>query len=334
MPRRFWSVLRQSAWAIIVASLLATPCTAADPPAEEPLFVFATIGDSHITVTPCSDSKYAKAVDKGADLLAVYVKDINAHVPKVNFALHLGDITDKGVWSEFKIAKGILDSLDCILYPVVGNHDNFESDNKASWKKFAGLDSTTYAFDFLGFRFIVIDCTRDPYTPGAVSCGSALREWVAADLARNRDKHAFVISHYNMWERFWNSQFDTTHHYAEYDGMRKLRSVLEEAGNVVAVINGHVHANRIEEHGGIYYIDVGATLVGRPSVRYFSVFPDRVEVTYAYISDRALLDYVAKVSRDCVTCFSKEAMADYADGLIGDKQATIMLKDFGQSRER
>jgi hypothetical protein len=59
-----------------------------------------------------------------------------------------------------------------------------------------------------------------------------------------------------------------------------------------------------------------------------------VEVTYAYISDRALLDYVAKVSRDCVTCFSKEAMADYADGLIGDKQATIMLKDFGQSRER
>ncbi|MFZ1946424.1 MAG: metallophosphoesterase [bacterium] len=320
--------------AVVVVLLLAGPSRAADPAGQEPLFVFAVIGDSHITVTSCSDSKYGKAVDKSAELLAAYVKDINAHVPRVSFALHLGDITDKGVWSEFKIARGILDSLDCALYPVVGNHDNFESDNKASWKRFAGMDSTSYAFDFLGFRFIVIDCTQDPYTPGAVNCRKALREWVAKDLERNRDKHAFVVSHYNMWERFWNSEFDTTRHYEEYKGMRELRSVLEDAGNVVAVINGHVHANRIEEHGGIRYIDVGATLVGRPSVRYFSVFPDRVEITYSYISDKALLDYVVKVSRSCVTCFSKEAMADFADGGTGDKQATILLRDLGTVPER
>lgn len=298
----------------------------ADSASGEPLFVFATIGDSHITTISGPDYKYAKAVDRSARLLAAFVRDINAHSDRVRFAVHLGDVTDKGVWSEFKTAQDILDSLSCRVYPLVGNHDNFESDNKASWKKFARTNSTSYTFDYLGFHFVVIDCTRDPYTPGAVECDSTLRQWVAKDLAANRDKRSFIFSHYNMWERFWNSQFDTTHHYAEYKGMPELRRVLEDAGNVVAVINGHVHANRVEEHNGIYYVDVGATLVGRPSIRYFYVFPDRVEVSYAYISDCDLVDYVVKVSQGCTNCFDRKGVADYADGGVGDKQFTIVFK--------
>jgi predicted phosphodiesterase len=297
-----------------------------DSVSKEPLFVFATIGDSHVTTISGPDYKYAKAIDRSARLLAAFVRDINAHEDRVSFAVHLGDVTDKGVWSEFKTAREILDSLTCPLYPVVGNHDSFESDNKASWKKFARMDSTRYTFDYLGFHFMVIDCTKDPYTPGAVECDSSLRRWVAEDLAANKDKRAFIFSHYNMWERFWNSQFDTTHHYAEYNGMPQLRGVLEDAGNVVAVINGHVHANRVEEHNGIFYIDVGATLVGRPSVRYFSIFPDRMEASFAYISDRDLLDYVVKVSQGCTNCFDRASVADYADGEAEDKRFAVMFK--------
>ena len=152
---------------------------------------------------------------------------------------------------------------------------------------------------------------------GGVNADGDLREWVRRDLARNGERPAIVFSHYNMWERSWNSQFDTTRHYQEYDGMSDLRKVLEEAGNVVAVINGHVHANRVEVHDGIYYIDVGATLVGRPSVRYFSVYPDRIEADFAYISDGELLDYVAEVSRECTNCFDREKVADFADGEPG-----------------
>ena len=307
------------------ASQAAQVPSAESAPAE-PLFVFAAIGDSHITTISGPDYKYAKAIDRSPKLLAAYVRDINAHLPRVSFAVHLGDVTDKGVWSEFKTAQEILDSLNCRLYPVVGNHDNFESDNKASWKKFARTDSTSYTFDYLGFHFLVIDCTKDPYTPGAVECDSTLRQWVAEDLAANRDKHSFVFSHYNMWERFWNSQFDTTRHYAEYKGMPELRKVLEDAGNVVAVINGHVHANRVEEHNGIFYIDVGATLVGKPSIRYFYVFRDRVEAAYAYISHCELLDYVVKVSQGCTNCFDRSAVADYADGEVQDKQFTVLFK--------
>ena len=65
-------------------------------------------------------------------------KDINERVPPVSFAVHLGDITDTGAEAEFDEAGKILEDLKSPLYPVVGNHDNFRSDDKQAWKKLAG----------------------------------------------------------------------------------------------------------------------------------------------------------------------------------------------------
>lgn len=292
-------------------------------PSEDHLFLFATIADSHIKITNSDDPRYIKALSIAPELLACYVEDINAHEPPVDFVVHLGDITDLALPAEFDTSRAIMDSLDCPMYPVVGNHDNFQSDNKELWKQFAGLDTTNYTFDYFGFHFVVIDCTLDPYVTPYVTCDSALISWVAEDLYLNPSKPTFILSHYNMWERGWNAKFDTTQHYAEYEGMPALKQVLEDAGNVVAVINGHVHANRAEEHNGIYYLDVSATLVGPPSIRYFYVFPDRVEVTYAYISDDSLYSHVTALCEECRSCFNPLEVCDYVDGEESDRQLTM-----------
>jgi hypothetical protein len=199
-----------------------------------------------------------------------------------------------------------------------------QSDNKRAWKDFAGRESTTYAFDYSGFHFIVIDCTADPYAHPRVHCNRSLREWVGRELAAHVDRPTFVISHYNMWQRGWSAIFDTTNVYGEYRGMPELRDTLTRAGNVLAVINGHVHANRVEVHDGIHYVDVGATLVGRPSIRYFYVFPDRVEVTYAYISDLRLSKHVEKLCRRCPRCFDRTKVCDFIDGDDSDREFTIL----------
>ncbi len=299
-------------------------------PPGVPLFVFTTIADSHLKYGVYTDYCYLKALRKGREILANYVHDINAHLPRVDFVVHLGDITDGGTETEFGWAGEILGELQCPLYPVVGNHDNAMDDGKQGWKDFAGRDSTRYAFDFLGCHFIVIDCTLDPFVPPYVECESSLREWVAQDLAANHSKPTFILSHYNMWERYWDARFDTVDHYEEYGGMAELRQVLEEAGNVLAVINGHVHANRVEIHDGIYYIDIGATLVGKPSIRYFYVFPDRVEVSYAYISDRDLFDYVASLCPRCICCFDPDQVCNFIDGRHVDKRFTIPISTIGE----
>jgi predicted phosphodiesterase len=300
-----------------------------DVPPDGLLFVFAAIGDSHI-VGPIRTAAYdfsgrsgMMALNLSDRLLARYVGDINSHIPAVDFTFQLGDLTDNGKRTEFATARAILDSLHCPLYPVVGNHDNMQSDDKRGWRDFAGRESTDYSFDRDGFHFIVIDCTADPYVPPYVVCDSTLQLWIARDLALNSDKPTFVISHFNMWERSWNSHFELGEGYKEYEGMARLRDILERAGNVVAVINGHVHANRVEVHNGIYYIDVGATLVGRPSIRYFYVFPERIEVTYAYLSDATLSGRVEDLARRCYRCFDPAGVVDFIDGTDADKRFSV-----------
>jgi predicted phosphodiesterase len=287
------------------------------------LFVFAVIGDSHVALTWEDSHEFLQALTISSELLANCVADINAHVPPVDFAIQLGDLTHTGRPEQFEEARSILDELACPLYPVVGNHDNMQSDNKQGWKTFAGMDSTIYSFDHQGYHFVVTDCTLDPYKPPRVRCGKGLRDWVAADLRAHRETPAIVLSHYNMWERGWNARFDTTGRYGEYKGMPELRQVLEQAGNVLAVINGHVHANRVEVHSGIYYIDVGATLVGRPSIRYFYVYPDSMAVAYEYISDKNLFDHVVSLCPQCTECFNALAVCDFIDGSPSDKRFTI-----------
>jgi predicted phosphodiesterase len=290
------------------------------------LFVFATIADSHIRRQIVDSPKYIKATSISRELLANYVADINSHDPPVDFTVHLGDITDFGLPEEFEDAARILDGLEAPLYPVLGNHDNFQYDRKEGWKRFSGRDSANYSFDHMGFHFLAIDCTKEVYRRPFVECDCRMREWVRGDLAASKERPTLILSHYNLRARDWGARFSITGGYREYEGMAELRRILEEAGNVVAVINGHVHANRVEVHNGIHYIDIGATLVGPPSVRYFYVFPDSVVVTYEYISDCALFKYAVDMASKCSNCFDADEVAAFADGDEADREFTIPVK--------
>jgi len=293
---------------------------------DDYLFVFAVIADTHIRVRyPMDDRRYLKAMTIAPQLLSTCVSDINRHRPRVDFVIHLGDVTDLGDSAEFAIAQELMDQLNMDWYAVVGNHDNFKSDGKRGWKNFARMDSTQYSFDYGNLHFVIIDCTLDPYVAPYVNCDSIVREWVRADLLRNRNKPTIVLSHFNMWERGWNAMFDTTSRYEEHLGIPELRQIFEESGNVVAVINGHVHANRVKVHNGIYYIDINALVVGKPSIRYFYVCKDRIVVTYEYLSDPNLLAHLADLCTKCTNCFDREKVCNFIDGRRRDKFFIIPL---------
>lgn len=318
------SQILKAALMLIILACAADAAAAGRPERQEDhLFAFAVIADSHIGIATSDDNRYIKAQSISRPLLANFVRDINNHIPPVDFAVHLGDITEFGTVQDFNWASIVLDSLECPLYPVVGNHDNFQGDYKQNFLEFSGLDSTHYAFEYQGINFIAIDCTLPRYLPPYVHCDYVVRTRTARDLASKPDMPAIILSHYNLWERYWNAEFDTTKSYAEYEGVQWLRDVLEDAGNVVAVINGHVHANRVEVHNGIYYIDVNATLVGRPSIRYFYVYVDRIEVDYEYISEQTLFDHVQGLCPWCLSCFNPDSVCAFVDGSEEDKRFTM-----------
>jgi predicted phosphodiesterase len=328
----------------------------------EPLFVFAAISDNHIAddrMRPGTDHNgYLKARSIARELLMNCVDDINNHSPRVDFTIVLGDISDTGKSWELQKAAEILGGLNSPYYPVVGNHDNFRDDDKAAWKAAFAYDSTHYVFEYLGFKFIVIDPTLNPYDPPdhVVLFDQCTRDWVRSELVKDPREPTFLVNHFNLLNECWDAEFRTCQkvgqncvatrvrsaaedqestltvhsgdsgafgYYRVQDGGEELRTTLEGYGRVIACISGHVHANRIDDLNGITYVTIGATLVGRPSVRYFYVYPDRVEIDYEYISDRSLFDHVSSMCPCCLQCSHPNSICSFIDGQLSDRRFTI-----------
>lgn len=331
--------------------------------ASDPLFLFAVLADPHLPDSrlspPTDDYMHLKALSIAGELLATCVEDINNHSPRVDFTLVLGDISDEGKAWELARAAEILGGLEAPYYPVVGNHDNFQDDDKQAWKDAFGYDSTNYCFDYAGFNFIVIDPTLDPFDPPdhMVHFDEALRDYVRSILDRDPLKPTLIINHYPLLNRCWDSSFRVYHEagdnclasetrvisedagperrgypplvevpfYRVYEGGAELRSILENHGNVIASINGHVHANRVQSRNGITYIDVGATLVGRPSIRYFYVYDHRIEVDFEYISDDSLLNHVLGMCPRCRRCSHPNQVCRFINGELESRRFNIFF---------
>jgi hypothetical protein len=56
------------------------------------------------------------------------------------------------------------------------------------------------------------------------------------------------------------------------------------------------------------------------------VFPDRVEVAYAYLSDVKLSRRVENRARQCYRCFDPARVVDFIDGSDSDKRFTIPVE--------
>jgi predicted phosphodiesterase len=306
---------------------------------------------------PSDNYLHLKALSIAEELLVNCVEDINDHNPRVDFTVVLGDISDEGRLWELQRAAAILANLDAPYYPVVGNHDNFQDDNKAAWREAFGRDSTNYVFGHGGFNFIVIDPTLDPFDPPerTVRFDEEIRDYVRSILDAEPQTPTFLLNHYPLLNRCWDASFRVYQeaglnclaaetasisedadseprgypplpevpYYKVHEGGQELRAVLEDHGNVVAAINGHVHANRMEVHNGITYIDIGATLVGKPSIRYFYAYSNRVEVDFEYISNETLLRHVQSLCPRCRRCSHPNQVCRFIDGDLQSRRSTI-----------
>jgi hypothetical protein len=333
------------------------------PPREysEPLFVFAVLADTHIPDSrlfpPSDDLVHLKALSIAEALLANCVEDINNHVPRVGFTVVLGDMSDKGGAWELQRAAEILAGLDAPYYPLVGNHDNFQDDNKQAWRDAFGYDSTHYMFRYGGFNFIVIDPTLDPFDPPdrMVCFDEATRDFVRSTLDREPAVPTILFNHYPLINRCWDASFRVYQeaglnclgvrpkavtedaeperrgfpplqdepYYRVYEGGQELRAILESHGNVVAAMNGHVHANRRQELNGVTYIDIGATLVGKPSVRYFYVYDHWMASDFEYISNDTLLSHVQAMCPRCRVCTHPNQVCSFINGDLDSRRFTI-----------
>jgi predicted phosphodiesterase len=138
---------------------------------------------------------------------------------------------------------------------VLGNHCVSRL-TKEQFREHTGGRATHYAFDHAGIHFVVLDAC---YRADGVAYGDnnfvwtdtdipeSQRDWLRADLKSN-PRPTIVFVHQRL---------DDAKDYT-VKSAPAVRKILEDSGQVLAVLQGHSHANAYQAVGGIHYVTLRA----------------------------------------------------------------------------
>ena len=222
---------------------------AADPKAK-PLVRFGMMTDMHHADKNMRINRFYR---KTQGKLAVAAAEFKKSKPA--FVVELGDFIDKAREVEVELAYLKTIQKDFAKLPgdkhyVLGNHC-IDTLTKEEFLGAVGQEKSYYSFDEGGVHFVVLDsCFLKDGTPygrnnsrwNDANFPQEELDWLAKDLKQTKNK-AIIFVHQRL---------DTEDGYS-VNNAEAARKVLEEAGNVLAVFQGHSHKNNHALINGIHY---------------------------------------------------------------------------------
>ncbi len=203
-----------------------------------------------------------------------------------------------GQLEALKLHVGVFGQLKCPRYHVMGNHDvgwlkggdekitpddligrghAGEDITKQEFLDATGTKHRYYSFDVRDFHFIVLDGNNaaDKSSPprgkdglvGGYWIDAMQKEWLAEDLAKNRQKPKIVFCHEELHHtplggsgQGGDTPFVAVGKQHSYiDNGWEVRKLFAEDGRVLACFFGHKHRNRWTVYDGAHYITMAAT---------------------------------------------------------------------------
>ncbi len=204
---------------------------------------------------------------------------INAIQP--DFCMHLGDLIDwpgqpeKGRQALDTIMP-VMQSFHGPMYYLIGNHDRDSvpvDELAALWDMPQG--QTWYSFDHKGVHFIALDSNFDehgrPYQPGDGQWDNCYvseqqLDWLKSDLAQCLTDVVFVMVHALL------DDLDDPH---VIKNASVVRSILENSGKQIVVLQGHMHCGRESKKNGICYHTMRSIVNGRARRCFWIVEVDK-----------------------------------------------------------
>ena len=191
---------------------------------------------------------------------------------ELDLVICLGDVIDKSETIEAEVAcirevTGALSALRAEKHVVLGNHDVSEL-SKAQFVDAWGAEASHYSFDCNGVHIVILDSNFNPdgssFAPGNFHWADAwIGEeqlcWLDKDLASAGETPTLVFCHANLDHRVRASGEINGHIFRD---AVKVRAVLEAAGNVKAVVQGHDHGGHQAVINGIPYLILRAMVEG------------------------------------------------------------------------
>jgi alkaline phosphatase len=186
------------------------------------------------------------------------------HRDKVDFTIELGDLVDAA--ASVAAEQGYLKTINAQLaalpgerHYVLGNHC-VQTLTKAEFLAGVHREHSHYSFDAGGWHFVVLDACfrsdgqaygRNNFNWTDANVPASQLEWLAADLGKAAGR-TIVLAHQRL-------DITRQHSVKNADAVRK---VLETAGKVAAVLQGHSHQNDYQQIAGIHYCTLAAMVEG------------------------------------------------------------------------
>lgn len=234
---------------------------------KKPVLSFGLFADAHYAEKQYADRFCWDSLEK----LRACIGTFNER--GLAMALSLGDFVDSVGDREAEIGciaamRAVYSSLRGERHFVLGNHD-LETFTKEEFLGSCGAERHTpyYSFDRLGVHFVVLDgnCHADgtDFAAGDFDWANAWVSeaqvaWLREDLRAARERKTIVFCHGNLDHRLEDGELDP--HIVR--NAAEVRGVLEGAGNVIAVIQGHYHPGMYTNLDGIPYLTLAAMVVG------------------------------------------------------------------------
>jgi predicted phosphodiesterase len=192
---------------------------------------------------------------------------------KLDFAIELGDFKDMDATPNEANTLKYLSGIESVFqqfngptHHVLGNHD-MDSISKAQFLERVentGIPKSKsyYSFNLKGFHLVVLDgnftTAGKPYDHGDFHWEDTLipseeTTWLKDDLAKN--KLPVIVFIHQMLD-------DSKNVKQAVRNAAEVRQILEQAGNVWCVLQGHVHEERYSLINGIHYYSVNAVVDG------------------------------------------------------------------------
>ncbi|MGY1410283.1 MULTISPECIES: metallophosphoesterase [unclassified Luteimonas] len=198
--------------------------------------------------TPLEFLYFGDTQNRNASLVTRVMHEALRHAPRADLALFAGDLVSEAVdddeWGEWFDAT-LPQSATMLLAPAPGNHEFFEEFEDTPrerrvlgdpWQLHfalpgngaAGVQATTYWFDYQGIRFAVLDGTSTL----DLDAGPAQAAWLDTVLAANPHRWSIVLVH---------QPFHSPRAGRDNRALRRHLQPVVERHRVDLVLQGHDH---------------------------------------------------------------------------------------------
>lgn len=216
----------------------------------------AFISDTHIGPTGYFKGVRRKLTEYAEPFLAEFAQHVQ-HAGDHDAVLQLGDLIEdeSPAQDRERYDKGVCLLAQCgvPVHHIIGNHDSAQL-SAGELLSLLHRISHFYSFDLAGAHVVVLHTL---HRDGRVVLPEEQVAWLRDDLAGTR-LPVLVCSHHSFADQDLRSNpwFEGAPEQCLVDNRAEVRAVLRDAGNVVAVVNGHLHWNHVDWHAGIPYITV------------------------------------------------------------------------------